>query len=170
MAFNDLGPDVWVDQGKSVTWWYQFDRGADRGAQYASANIVISNPFNPGAILVADEQAKQVNSWEDDRVTYYVRITSIAHGGAWHKLRRGAGVIMDLTLIRDREGNIIAAALGHIADGPPAGDAPAGGAGPMAVEGQTFQPVVAPDEFEEFRRDPDEFGRRLKEHFAESAT
>ena len=89
MAFNGVGADVWVDTGKSVTWWYNFDGGADHGTQFASADIQISNPFNPGAILVADQQAKQVNSWDNDRVTYYVRITSIAHGGAWHKLQGG---------------------------------------------------------------------------------
>ena len=89
MAFNNMGALVWVDQGKSVTWWYTFDGGRDLGTQFASADIRISNPFNPGAILVADQQAKQVNSWEDNRTTYYVRISSVNHGGAWHNLQGG---------------------------------------------------------------------------------
>ena len=81
---------------------------------------------------------------------------------------------MDLTLIRDREGHIIAAALGHVSDSPPTGRSPEIGAGPkavdagpMAVDGQTFEKVVAPDEFEELRRDPAEFGRRLKKYFGD---
>jgi hypothetical protein len=74
---------------------------------------------------------------------------------------------MDLTLIRSREGRIIAAAVGHISDGPPRGEAPKGGAGLMAVDGQRIERVVVPDEFEKLRRDPDEFGRRLKAHFGD---
>jgi hypothetical protein len=89
MAFNNVGPEVWVDEGQSVTWWYTHDDGADYGTQFASADIKISDPFNPGAILVADQQAKQVNSWDNGRTTYYVRITSIAHGSAWHNLQGG---------------------------------------------------------------------------------
>ena len=72
---------------------------------------------------------------------------------------------MDLTLIRNRDGRIIAAAVGHLAEGPPAGHTSHGAAGPMAVDGQTFERVIAPDEFEELRRDPAEFGRRLNERF-----
>jgi hypothetical protein len=72
---------------------------------------------------------------------------------------------MKLTLIRDRQGNIIAAVRGHVADRPSTERSSEGRAGPMAVDGQTFENVDAPDEFAELRSDPNAFGRRLKEYF-----
>jgi integrase/recombinase XerD len=38
-------------------------------------------------------------------------------------------------------------------------------AGPMAVDGQSFEHVSVPEEFGTFRDNPRGFGRRLKEHF-----
>ena len=72
---------------------------------------------------------------------------------------------MDLTLIRDKNGNIIGAAYGHIADRPPRQSAPGDQAGPMAVAGQTFEHVTASEEFAQLKGDPYSFGQRLKEHF-----
>lgn len=88
MAFNNVGPVVWLDEGQSVTWWYTRDGGADFGTQFASADIKISDPFSPGAILVAEQQGKQTNSWTGI-TTYYVTIKSIAHGGAYYNLQGG---------------------------------------------------------------------------------
>jgi len=31
MAFNNVGPLVWAEQGQPVTWWYTRDGGADFG-------------------------------------------------------------------------------------------------------------------------------------------
>ncbi len=76
---------------------------------------------------------------------------------------------MDLTLIRDRDGKIIGAAHGHIADRPPHQPAPGDQAGPMAVAGQTFEHVTVSDEFAQLKGDPQSFGQRLKEHFRAKA-
>ena len=74
---------------------------------------------------------------------------------------------MKLTLIRDRKGHVIAAALGHVADRPPTEPSSEASAGPMAVDGQTFEYVDAPDEFAELQRDPSAFGRRLKDYYGD---
>ena len=71
---------------------------------------------------------------------------------------------MDLTLIRDKDRNIIGAVHGHIADRPPRQAAPGDQAGPMAVAGQTFEHVTVSEEFA-LKGDPHSFGQRLKEHF-----
>lgn len=88
MAFNNVGPVVWVEQGHPLTWWYTRNGGADFGTQFASADIKISDPFSPGAILVAEQQGKQQDSWTN-KITYYVTITCIDHGGAYHNLQGG---------------------------------------------------------------------------------
>ena len=72
---------------------------------------------------------------------------------------------MDLTLIRDKNGNIIGAAYGHITDRPPRQSAPGDQAGLMAVAGQTFEHVTVSEEFAQLKSDPSSFGQRLKEHF-----
>jgi hypothetical protein len=90
MAFNNVGPVVWVDESAPVTWWYQCNGGADFGTQFASADIKISDPLNPGAIVVADQQAKQhTDTPQTSFTTYYVRISSIAHGGCYYNLQGG---------------------------------------------------------------------------------
>ena len=88
MAFNNVGPVVWLDKGQSVTWWYTRDGGADFDTQFASPDIKISDPFSPGAILIADQQGKQLDSWTG-KTTYYVTIKCIAHGGAYYNLQGG---------------------------------------------------------------------------------
>ena len=77
---------------------------------------------------------------------------------------------MNLTLIRDKNGNIIGAAYGHIADLPPRQSAPGDQAGPMAVAGQTFEHVTTSEEFAQLKSDPYSFGQRLKEHFRVKAS
>lgn len=90
MAFNNVGPAMWLPEGKDVTWWYTRDGGANFGTQFASADIKISDPANPGAILVADQQGKQVfYDGETWRTTYYVRITNIGPGAANFNLQGG---------------------------------------------------------------------------------
>jgi hypothetical protein len=69
---------------------------------------------------------------------------------------------MQLTIVRDRGGNIIGAVFGHVAHQPPDQRGTGDQAGPMAVEGQTFEHVTAPEEFGQLHHDPREFGRRLK--------
>jgi hypothetical protein len=93
MAFNNVGPEMWLAEGKDVTWWYTRDGGANFGTQFASADIKISDPANPGAILVADQQGKQVfYDGETWRTTYYVRITNIGPGDANFNLQGGGMV------------------------------------------------------------------------------
>jgi hypothetical protein len=70
---------------------------------------------------------------------------------------------MDLTLIRDKDGNIIGAVHGHVADRLPRQPAPGNQAGLMAVAGQTFEHVTVSEEFA--KGDPHSFGQRLKKHF-----
>jgi hypothetical protein len=72
---------------------------------------------------------------------------------------------MKITLIRDRTGDIIGAVFDHVAHHPPTQPSPGNQAGPMAVDGQSFEHVSVPEEFGTFRDNPREFGRRLKEHF-----
>ena len=36
MAFNNLGPQTWMDEGEQVMWWYVINDSANAGAQYAS--------------------------------------------------------------------------------------------------------------------------------------
>ena len=75
---------------------------------------------------------------------------------------------MDLTLIHNKDGTLIGAAFGHIADRPPRQPAPGDQAGPMAVAGQTFVHVtVSDEEFANLQSGPHSFGQRLKEHFKE---
>jgi hypothetical protein len=90
MAFNNVGPQTWMDEGAQVMWWYVINDSANAGAQYANADITISDPANPGAIVVADQQGKQVffdgSTW---RTTYYVRFTNLGPGAANFNLQGG---------------------------------------------------------------------------------
>jgi hypothetical protein len=93
MAFNNVGAQMWLDEGKESTWWYTRDGGSNYGTQFASADIKISDPANPGAILQADQQGKQVSfdgaNWT---IIYYVRITNKGPGSANFNLQ-GGGMI-----------------------------------------------------------------------------
>jgi hypothetical protein len=71
---------------------------------------------------------------------------------------------MELTVIRDKDGQIVGAVHGHIAKEPPARAASGDQAGPMAGSGQSFEHVVVPDGLAEIKNNPEAFGRRLKEH------
>jgi hypothetical protein len=73
---------------------------------------------------------------------------------------------MELTIIRDKGGNIIGAAHGHIPKHPPVRVASGDQAGPAALSGQSFEHVTVPDDFAKIKDDPNAFGRRLKEHLA----
>jgi hypothetical protein len=73
MAFNDLGPVVWVDESASVTWWYQRDGGGDFGTQFASADIKISDPLNLAPLL---SPISKPNSIRTPRRIRLPRITS----------------------------------------------------------------------------------------------
>jgi hypothetical protein len=53
--------------------------------------------------------------------------------------RRRLAVAQGLRCVR-------AAAVGHISDGPPRGRSPQSGAGPMAVDGQSLERAVVPDD------------------------
>ncbi len=84
---------MWLDEGQETTWWYIRDGGANFGTQFASADIKISDPANPGAIVIADQQGKQVfydgATWS---TTYYVRLTCIGPGAANFNLQGGGMV------------------------------------------------------------------------------
>lgn len=81
MAFNNAGPPTYLSAGSSVWWAYSW--GADKGTQFASADIKTPNS---GAAHLADNQRKvKVNSG----TTYYVRITNQGPGGAVHNLQGG---------------------------------------------------------------------------------
>jgi hypothetical protein len=90
MAFNNAGAQMWLDEGKETTWWYTRDGGANYGTQFASADIKISDPANPGAIVVADQQGKQLTfdgaTWT---TIYYVRLTNVGPGAANFNLQGG---------------------------------------------------------------------------------
>lgn len=73
---------------------------------------------------------------------------------------------MELTVIRDEDGQIVGAVHGHIAKEPPARAASGDQAGPMAGSGQSFEHVVVPDGFAEVKDNPEASWRRLKEHLA----
>jgi hypothetical protein len=73
---------------------------------------------------------------------------------------------MELTVIRDKDGQIVGAVHGHIAKQPPARAASGDQAGPMADSGQSFEHVVVPDSLAEVKNNPEAFVRRLKEHLA----
>ena len=36
MAFNNVGPQTWMDEGAQVMWWHVINDSANAGAQYAS--------------------------------------------------------------------------------------------------------------------------------------
>jgi hypothetical protein len=91
---------------------------------------------------------------------------------AGHLPNAGHGVLAIVPSAERRRGAVAqglrcmrAAAVGHISDGPPRGNSPQSGAGPMAVDGRRLERAVVPDEFEKLRRDPGELGRRLTAHF-----
>ena len=90
MAFNNVGPGMWLNEGHDVTWWYTVDGGANAGTQFASADVKICDPGNPGAIVVAEQQGKQVffdgATW---RTTYYVTLRNIGPGSAFLNLQGG---------------------------------------------------------------------------------
>jgi hypothetical protein len=93
MAFNNVGPQVWLDEGGDTTWWYTRDGGSNYGTQLASADIKIGDPANPGPVLQADQQGKRVTfdgaTWI---TTYYVRITNKGPGAANYNLQGGGMV------------------------------------------------------------------------------
>jgi hypothetical protein len=73
---------------------------------------------------------------------------------------------MELTIIRDKDGQVIGAVHGHIAMQPPSKLASGDQAGPTTSSEQSFEHVTVPHEFAEIKNDPHLFGRRLKEHLA----
>ena len=86
MAFNNLGPLVYLGPGQSAYWWY--DRGgSDFGYQHAGADVKIPNA---GAPLYATDQGKA--KFNSGYTQYYVTITNRGSSGVWHNLQGGGAV------------------------------------------------------------------------------
>jgi hypothetical protein len=82
MAFNNVGPLVFLAAGQDTWWWYSF--GNDHGTQFASADIKTPNQ---GGVHLADNQRKEKDN--NGHTTYYVRIQNQGPGGAFHNLQGG---------------------------------------------------------------------------------
>jgi hypothetical protein len=85
MAFNNVGPLVFLAPGETAYWWYSY--GDDHGTQFASADVKIPNL---GAVHLADNQRKRKDN--DGVATYYVDIRNLGVGGCFHNLQ-GGGMI-----------------------------------------------------------------------------
>lgn len=85
MAFNNLGPLVFLAPGQTVFWSYSF--GNDRGTQFASADVKTPNL---GAVHRADNQRKRKDN--NGVATYFVDIHNLGTGGCFHNLQGGGMV------------------------------------------------------------------------------
>jgi hypothetical protein len=84
VAFNNLGPLTFLDEGGTANWWYSLNGGADLGTQFASADVKTPNS---GAVHLSFNQEKQKNN--DGGTTYFVSITNLGPGPCWHNLQGG---------------------------------------------------------------------------------
>lgn len=86
MSWNNIGAQVELEPGKSVTWEYSWDKGEDMGLQIAGPNVFAS-PGDLGT-LVASNQGKEIHG--TNNVTYVVTITNVSpHQRAIHNLQGG---------------------------------------------------------------------------------
>jgi hypothetical protein len=84
MAFNDLGPVTFLDEGQTAYWWYVRNGGEDFGTQFASADIKTPNA---GGVHLAFDQRKEKDN--NGHTTYFVSIANQGPGGSWHNLQGG---------------------------------------------------------------------------------
>lgn len=82
MAFNNVGPLVFLAAGQTAWWWYNFS--GDRGTQFASADI--KTPNQGGVHLAFDQRKVKDNNGNS---TYFVAITNQGPGGCFHNLQGG---------------------------------------------------------------------------------
>jgi hypothetical protein len=82
MAFNNVGPLVYLAPGWTATWSYTY--GDDHGTQFASADV--KSP-NLGAIHLAHQQRKSKDN--AGNAMYYVDILNQGFGGCFHNLQGG---------------------------------------------------------------------------------
>ncbi|VVE72633.1 hypothetical protein PAN31117_04463 [Pandoraea anapnoica] len=87
MAFNNIGPLTFLNPNQAAYWWYVRNGGEDLGTQFASADVKTPNS---GGIHRADNQRKEKDN--NGHTTYYVTITNLGPGGAWHNLQGGGMV------------------------------------------------------------------------------
>jgi hypothetical protein len=85
MAFNNVGPLVFLAPGQIATWSYSY--GVDKGLQLAGADVKIPS-F--GGVHLADNQTKR--KINNGQTTYGVRIRNLGPGGCFHNLQ-GGGVV-----------------------------------------------------------------------------
>jgi hypothetical protein len=83
MAFNNLGPLVYLGPGQSAYWY--FDRGGgDAGYQAAGADVKTPSAGPPH---VASNQWKA--KFNSGYTRWGVTITNAGTSGAWHQLQGG---------------------------------------------------------------------------------
>ena len=82
MAFNNVGPLVFLSPGQTAFWNYSYP--ADHGTQFASADVKTPNL---GGLHLADQQRKKKDN--NGNATYFVNITNQGPGGAFHNLQGG---------------------------------------------------------------------------------
>ncbi len=82
MAFNNVGPLTFLAPGQTAFWSYTY--GADRGTQFASADVKTPNQ---GAVHLADQQRKRKDN--NGNATYFVAIHNQGVGGCFHNLQGG---------------------------------------------------------------------------------
>jgi hypothetical protein len=82
MAFNNVGPLVFLAPGQTAFWSYSY--GDDHGTQFASADMKTPNL---GAVHLADQQRKRKDN--NGVATYFVDIHNLGAGGCFHNLQGG---------------------------------------------------------------------------------
>jgi hypothetical protein len=87
MAFKNIGPVNFLVPGHTVTWTYSY--GTDMGPQFACADIKARIGHRPvtSPVLVADQQAKQIQ--RNGNATYFVNITNKGPNVGQHNLQGG---------------------------------------------------------------------------------
>jgi len=86
MAFNNIGPMVYLPPGATATWIYSYS--TDMGPQFACADIKLSGHHrNASPVYLADQQCKQLQ--RSGNATYFVNITNKSQYGGFHNLQGG---------------------------------------------------------------------------------